>query len=191
MSNTFESGESANRTSGPSSDVSRLVERHYLSLTGASHFRAGRAPERTGSLRALSPTALAEWRALYKRVGAPWQWYDRDAWSDERLAHYLAQPGVAAYAVDSPPIRDGGMLELCTHADDSVEIVYLGLVSVLFGHGLGAWLLGEAVRLAWERGATRVWLHTCSLDGPNALPNYLARGFSIYCTETYNIDAGV
>jgi hypothetical protein len=28
-------------------------------------------------------------------------------------------------------------------------------------------------------------LHTCTLDSPHALPNYKARGFSPYRTETY------
>ena len=34
-------------------------------------------------------------------------------------------------------------------------------------------------------GATRVWLHTCTLDGEAALPNYLARGFTPFRTERY------
>jgi hypothetical protein len=38
-------------------------------------------------------------------------------------------------------------------------------------------------RRAWEAGARRVWLHTASLDHPNALANYLARGFRVYDTE--------
>ena len=34
-----------------------------------------------------------------------------------------------------------------------------------------------------ENDVQRVWLHTCSLDHPRALPNYQASGFSIYRTE--------
>lgn len=197
------------RTSGPTPTPPRLVERHYLSLSDPTQFRPGTNGKgaavggstgvgSTGAtsevstkatLRTLPHTAIAEWRALYERVGAQWSWHDRNAWSDERLANYLALPDVTAYAVYAPPVTDGGMLELCTHTDGSVEIVYLGLIPELFGRGLGAWLLGEAVRLAWERGAHRIWLHTCTLDGPNALPNYLARGFTIDRTETYSIDA--
>jgi hypothetical protein len=30
-----------------------------------------------------------------------------------------------------------------------------------------------------------VWLHTCSFDHPAALPNYLARGFRVFKTESY------
>ena len=32
-------------------------------------------------------------------------------------------------------------------------------------------------------GARRVWLHTCTLDNPAALPNYLKRGFVPVKTE--------
>ena len=31
---------------------------------------------------------------------------------------------------------------------------------------------------AWDGGTTRVWLHTCTLDHPRALTNYLAGGLS-------------
>ena len=37
-------------------------------------------------------------------------------------------------------------------------------------------------------GATRVWLHTCTLDGEAALPNYLRRGFTAYKTEEYEVE---
>ena len=38
---------------------------------------------------------------------------------------------------------------------------------------------------AWALGASRVWLHTCTLDSPNALPNYKARGFDEYRREHF------
>jgi hypothetical protein len=46
-------------------------------------------------------------------------------------------------------------------------------------------LLSVAVQRAWSQGAERVWLHTCSLDGPHALANYQARGFQIYQTKKH------
>ena len=33
-------------------------------------------------------------------------------------------------------------------------------------------------------GARRVWLHTCTLDHPNALANYQARGLRMFKQET-------
>ena len=73
--------------------------------------------------------------------------------------------------------------------DDSVEVAYFGLVPEALGRGLGKHLLSCAVRDAWALGPARVWLHTCTLDHPNALPNYVARGFVPYKTEEYEVDS--
>lgn len=62
----------------------------------------------------------------------------------------------------------------------SVEVVYFGLMEGFIGRGLGGWLLTGALRRAWAvPGTERVWLHTCSLDGPHALANYRARGLEV------------
>jgi GNAT superfamily N-acetyltransferase len=194
---------SETRTSSPTAARTVSVERTYLALPTPDAFRPGGAPVARAQLRAIPRHDLAAWRALYATVGAPWHWHDRDAWPDAQLAEHLARDEVGVWAVDrladsaadashaervQTADRDVGMLELCRHADDSVEIVYLGLVHRVHGRGLGAWLLGEAVRMAVTWNAARVWLHTCTLDGPAALPNYLARGFVVERTETYEAD---
>ena len=81
-----------------------------------------------------------------------------------------------------------GYFELEAHADGTVEILYFGIAAAWHGRGLGRDLLVNATRRAWERGATRVCLNTCTLDGPHALPNYLARGFVPYREETYEVE---
>jgi ribosomal protein S18 acetylase RimI-like enzyme len=73
-----------------------------------------------------------------------------------------------------------GYVELETQADDNVEIVHFGLLPRFFGQRLGGYLLSAGVQHAWDQGASRVWLHTCSLDGPTAVANYRARGFRVY-----------
>ena len=80
-----------------------------------------------------------------------------------------------------------GFFELERHPDGSVEIAYFGIARRLHGRRLGAQLLTVAVREAWAMAPTRVWLHTCTLDSPAALPNYLARGFTPFRTETYTV----
>lgn len=47
--------------------------------------------------------------------------------------------------------------------------------------------LDEAVQRAWALAPNRVWLHTCTLDHPAALSNYLARGFVPFGEETYEV----
>ena len=73
--------------------------------------------------------------------------------------------------------------------DDSVELAYFGIVAAEFGRGFGKHLLSCAVRDAWALRPSRVWVHTCTLDHPNALPNYVARGFVPYKTEEYEVDS--
>jgi GNAT superfamily N-acetyltransferase len=67
-------------------------------------------------------------------------------------------------------------------AHDPVEIDVFGLLPDFQGIGLGGHLLTDALRRGFELG-DRVWLHTCSLDSPHALPNYEARGMRVYRSE--------
>ena len=61
---------------------------------------------------------------------------------------------------------------------NDVEITTFGLVPEFVGKGLGGCALTLVVADAWALpGTRRVWLHTSTLDHPNALPNYLRRGF--------------
>lgn len=179
------------RPIGPDTGRRVPVVRTYLRLAALAALRPGRTPRASARLLPVARTDIAAWRALYARVGGPWHWHDRDAWSDERLAAYLADPAVQVWRVqvdgdgDEAAHEDAGLLELCAHPDGTVEVVYLGLIAEVSGRGLGAWLVEEAVRRAFAGGAASVWLHTCTLDGPAALPNYLARGFTPERTEHY------
>lgn len=81
-----------------------------------------------------------------------------------------------AYVSGTP----AGYFELETQTDGNIEIAYFGLLPSFIGHGLGGALLTAAVERAWALGARRVWVHTCSLDHPRALPGYQARGFRVF-----------
>ena len=72
-----------------------------------------------------------------------------------------------------------GYFELNTLANE-VEIAYFGLLPNFIGKGLGGGFLSVAIEKAWEQNKKRVWVHTCNLDHPNALKNYLARGLKIF-----------
>ena len=45
------------------------------------------------------------------------------------------------------------------------------------------------MRAAWAEKPERVWLHTCTLDHPHALRNYLRRGFLVVRKEVYQVEA--
>jgi GNAT superfamily N-acetyltransferase len=131
--------------------------------------------------RALAP---AEYRELYRVVGEAHHWRDRRSWTDDEIRTHLASADIAVWTCE---VRGAvvGYFELRREHDGSVEIAYFGLVPAFIGRGLGGAMLTAAAEHAWAFGANRVWLHTCTLDSPHALPNYLARGFEPFREERY------
>ena len=163
------------------------VTRTYLELRSRGELRPARTPAGPPRLERRHPIGAAEYLALYCLVGERWHWRDRLAWPTERLDEYLASPGVEVW-VASAHNEVVGYFELLAADDDAVEIMYFGLAPAFIGQGLGGWLLTRAVERAFETGASRVNLNTCTLDGPHALPNYLARGFRIVRSEEYEVE---
>ena len=122
-------------------------------------------------------------RFLYEFVGEPWQWTEKLVLPDSDWKDYVDDPGLrtwVAYYRGSI----AGYFELSHPGDGSVEIVYFGLAPAFIGKGFGGYLLSCALKAAWAiAGAERVWLHTCTLDHPNAIKNYEARGLTMYKRE--------
>ncbi|MDP9840916.1 GNAT family N-acetyltransferase [Streptosporangium lutulentum] len=125
-------------------------------------------------------------RFLYTAVGGEWNWTSRLPWTWQRWADWLDR-GVetwVAYHRGTP----AGYAELMAQDDATVEITCFGLLPWAIGKGVGGHLLESVTARAWDiaghrpdrEPTRRVWLHTCSLDGPVALANYQARGFRIY-----------
>lgn len=166
--------------------MSRAVDvvRTYLELSSPEQLR--RAPLDDSRVRFVrrERITVSQYRRLYQDVGARWHWHDRNAWSDGRLAEHLARPEITVWecVVDDDT---AGFFELEQRDDDSVEISYFGLLPGFIGRGLGKAMLTRAADEAWALGASRVWLHTCTLDSPNALPNYKARGFQEFKQERF------
>ena len=119
-------------------------------------------------------------------MGRAFHWTDRLAWSDETIQHHLDDPGVSIWRLSDGDTA-AGYFELRGHQDGSVEIAYFGLLPAFIGRGWGKYLLTQATKAAWEVNPSRVWLHTCTLDHPSALPNYLKRGFRPVRTEVYTV----
>jgi GNAT superfamily N-acetyltransferase len=161
------------------------VVRTYLEMRAPDALRPAPAPDGVGArVERLARPSVHEYRALYREVGAAYHWRDRLAWDDERLAAWLADPAVSIWVlvVDG---RRAGYFEQ-RRDGEAVEIVYFGLTPPFIGRGLGKFLLTRAVEEGWRQGrVSRLWLHTCTLDDPAALPNYLARGFVETRRESY------
>ena len=163
------------------------VRRTHLELRSAAELSPARPPSEPADLVRRRPISPADYLALYTLVGDRWLWRDRLVWTDAELEAYLSLPDVHIW---TPVVRGitAGYFELKQHVDRSVELMYFGLAPGFFGKGLGGWLLTCATREAFALGATRMVLNTCTLDAPQALPNYLARGFTIVREEHYTID---
>jgi ribosomal protein S18 acetylase RimI-like enzyme len=170
------------------------VTRTYLELTDRAQFRDGFGEfPGVAIVRAAHPQPQL-YRLCYRTVGEAFHWRDRWDWTDKQIDNHLRDPAnrlyVATRAAGKKQVQLAGWYELRrVSEDDSVEIAYFGIVAAEFGRGFGKHLLSRAVHDAWALGPRRVWLHTCTLDHPNALPNYVARGFTPYRTETYDVDS--
>jgi GNAT superfamily N-acetyltransferase len=165
------------------------VTRTYLQLTSSGQFRPGFGDFPDVALEPLPQADAALYRHCYRTVGQHYHWRDRWDWTDERILAHLAEPEITVHLARRSATLAGYYELRRVTDDDSVEVAYFGLVPAELGRGLGKHLLSCAVRDAWALGPTRVWLHTCTLDHPNALPNYVARGFVPYETEAYEVDS--
>jgi GNAT superfamily N-acetyltransferase len=140
-------------------------------------------PPREGLLvlHARRPT-VRYYRFLYDAVGGPWQWLSCRKLSDEELAAVLHDPRDEVHVLHVEGVP-AGFAELDRRVAGEVELVQFGLMPEFIGQGLGKFFLQWAIDWAWGYGPRRLWLHTCTLDHPAALPNYLKAGFRIYKEE--------
>ncbi len=163
--------------------------RTYLELTAPTQFRPGFGAFPGLRVARVPDPAPALYRHCYRSVGDAFHWRDRWNWTDGDIRAHLAQPEITLYTARRGDELVGWYELRRVPEDGSVEIAYFGLFPGVIGLGLGKHVLSHAVRDAWALGTTRVWLHTCTLDHPHALPNYRARGFVPYRTEVYTVDS--
>jgi len=163
------------------------VVRTFLELNSPDQLRPAPCPDARARVEKQVHCPVSLYRSLYAEVGGVYHWVDRRAWTDEEIRAHLAKPEVSILLlmIDDEP---AGYSELVRHDDASVELAYFGLRPAFVSRGLGGYLLTVAVREAWSWGPGRVWLHTCSLDHPAAIPNYLARGFRPFRRDTYEVE---
>ncbi len=121
-----------------------------------------------------------EWyRKLYKRVGIEWLWFSRIVMDDNQLAAEIQDPMVDVYCLRENGYEQG-LLELDYRSEGECELAFLGVSSQVMGKGAGRWLMENAMRIAWSKPINRLWIHTCTLDHPRALPFYMRCGFTPY-----------
>jgi len=159
-----------------------LVTTYYLQMTARDQLNRSLSSLNGLALSQVSPPKPELNRFFYTTIGGDWHWVDRSSWTVGDWLKYLMQPEIETWLLSAGGLP-AGYFELDAQSDGDVEIVYFGLLRRFTGMGLGGHLLTCAIERAWDLGARRVWLHTCSLDDPRALSHYLSRGFELYRQE--------
>jgi len=161
----------------------------YLELTSPDQLQPARTPKDPVEIKRVEEISPEFSRFLYTSVGGDWHWSGKLPWTWEQWIQWLSRPGFETWVpyVGGTPAGYIAMKAI----DTEVEVENFGLLPGFIGRGIGGHLLTVGLQRAWtlnERHPgiapiTRVWLHTNTLDGPNALANYEARGLRPYKTE--------
>jgi ribosomal protein S18 acetylase RimI-like enzyme len=157
----------------------------YLHIPSRAQFRPAFVNDPDAQLIQAFNASAGFYRFLYGSVGRDYHWTDRFAWSDEHMEAHLARPTTTLLVLYVRGVP-AGYVELDTASSEpGTEVAYFGLIGAFHGRGLGKHLLSVGIQRAFDDGARRVWVHTCTLDGRYALANYQARGFSPYHTAKH------
>ena len=152
--------------------------RTYLQMHGPPALRLP-PPVDSIAIEHLSCPTVAQYRNLYNTVGRDYNWADRNLMADEDLQQVLFNELVEVHLLR---VRGeaAGYGELDRRTADNIEVAYFGLFPPFVGQGLGKYFLNWILHKAWSYAPVRVWLHTCTLDHPAALPMYLSAGLEIF-----------
>jgi GNAT superfamily N-acetyltransferase len=150
----------------------------YLHMTDRSDFRPAQIDDPFVQILPMNKADVSFYRFLYSEVGRDYRWRDRLIIAEHELHDAISKPGVSIHVMYVQGVP-AGYVELA-QTDDSTEVAYFGLRPEFHGNGYGKHLLSYGIAQAWSDGAKHVWVHTCNLDGPHALSNYLKRGFKVY-----------
>ena len=157
----------------------------YLHIPSRAAFRPAFVQDSDTQLMQAHNASAPFYRFLYGSVGRDYHWTDRFAWTDEQLEAHLARPTTTLLVLYVRGVP-AGYVELDTASSEpGTEVAYFGLIGAFHGRGLGKHLLSAGLQRAFDDGAQRVWVHTCTLDGRHALANYQARGFMPYHTTKH------
>ena len=156
------------------------IERFYLEINNINDLKINPISSDCFSLKEASKDNFDLNKFFYKQIGKRHQWVDRLIWQDKDWLKYISNENLRTYIfkIENDLV---GYFELIFNNNDC-EIAYFGILEEFIGKGYGGFLLSEALKIGFKR-ANRIWVHTCSLDHPNAIENYKSRGMKIFKTE--------
>lgn len=164
-----------------SADMPDMLVTSYLEMNSRAEFRPSYRSDANLFVMRMEEVDIDFYRFLYGSVGKLWRWRDRLIMPENELEAALKNPNVEIYVMYVSGVP-AGYVELCAQ-DEGTEVAYFGLRPEFIGRGLGSHLLSWGISQAWANGARRLFVHTCNLDHPNAIENYMKRGFRVYKTH--------
>lgn len=122
---------------------------------------------------------IADYRALYDKVGRQWHWVNRRHITDKQLSALIHHPATEIFV-----LRENGetigYVELNGKLFPQIEIVFVGLVESAIGRGFGPMMMKQSLQHIKDLNPKRVIIQTCTLDHPSALRLYQKLGFAAY-----------
>jgi len=131
------------------------------------------------TLERMGNADTERFRALFRAIGRDIMWFSRLMLDEAALAGIIGDAKVSCFALVKEG-QDIGLLELDFRAEGQCELSFFGVVPSAVGGGAGRYLMNEALTRAWAEPITRMWVHTCNYDHPNALAFYQRSGFRPY-----------
>ena len=162
------------------------VERNFLELRDIKKLKFNSSKENKLLIKKIKPDFQLN-KFFYKHVGKKHRWIDRLSWTDEKWINFISNKNLETYVISESEDLIGFFELLYNPHLNETEISYFGLLEEYIGKGIGGYALSEAIKKSFEKNIKRVWLHTCTLDHPNALKNYVARGMRVFRKENINI----
>ena len=157
------------------------VEVTSLEMTRAPSAQPAEPPADNLRVGRVEAPSAPFYRFLYDTIGEPWLWGDRRKLSDDEIRAIVQDPQVEVHVLylGGEPV---GYAELDRRVEGDIELAYFGIRPEFTGRKLGSYLLSWAIQKAWSYRPNRLWVHTCTLDHPAALPLYRRCGFEPFQT---------
>jgi ribosomal protein S18 acetylase RimI-like enzyme len=164
--------------------VKEKIFRNYLELKSFKDFKEVKRLSEDYSVELVNPKYFQLNKFFYKIIVKNSNWDDINLWTEFDWKKYISYEKLSTYILKNKD-EIAGYFELLFNKDTKeAEIAYFGILEEYFGRKMGGYLLSEAIKLSFNLGCMRVWVHTCSLDHKNALLNYQSRGMKIFKSET-------
>ena len=156
------------------------IERFYLEIKSIKNLKTKFVPLDNFTIKEAGKKNFDLNKFFYKQIGRKHQWVDRLIWLDKNWMDYVSNKNLKTFILQKND-EYVGYFELIFHKKEC-EIAYFGILEEYIGRGYGGFLLSEALKIGFKN-ANRIWVHTCTLDHPNAIENYKSRGMKVFKTE--------